>query len=284
MRAAGQQPADVELGGTGRGQAPVDEGQAPGPVGLEGHVHGREVTVQEGRRQGQAGRREGCGVLGQGEHPLAHLARRDLRPVLPPAQGVVHEGRAGVRPDPPRLEQALDGVERGQPVRRRAEERCVQVGDGTEHRPGLLSGDDGLPVEHGVPEVTHDQHAEPVVVVPAVDDRMQHRRRQAVEDASPEEVHLASAGVAGEPHDQVDGRVEALDDHPGAVGEEDTLQRRSGTSVVVDRGAVEGGVEHRAIHGPIMLAGPGWRSTRLGQNDAAPDAPRVGREDLKSVS
>ena len=76
-------------------------------------------------------------------------------------------------------------------------------------------------------------------------------------------LHLATAGVAGEPHDQVDGRVEALDDHPGPVGEEDALQRRSGAAVVVDRGAVKGGVEHRGIHGSIVLAVPGWRSPRL---------------------
>ena len=86
---------------------------------------------------------------------------------------------------------------------------------------------------------------------------MQHRGRQTVEDAPLEEVHLAAAGVAGEPHDQIDGRVEALDHHPGAVGEEDTFQRRSGAAVVVDRGAVEGGVEHRRIHGSILLAGRG---------------------------
>ena len=161
-------------------------------------------------------------------------------------------------------------AERGQPLRRRAEERCVEVSDGTEHRPGLLRGDDGLPAEHGVAEVAHDQHAEPFVVVPAVHDRMQHRGRQAVEDAPLEEVHLAAVGVAGEPHDQVDGGVEALDHDPGPVGEEYALQRRARAAVVIDRCAVEGGVEHRRIHGSIMLAWPGWRSAGVHHCDTGP--------------
>ena len=132
----------------------------------------------------------------------------------------------------------------------------MEVGDGTEHRSGLVAGDDGRPAEHGVPEVSHDQHAAPTLV-PAVHDGMQNRGREVVEDAPPEEVHLAAAGVAGEPHDQIDGRVEALDDHAGTIREEDALQRRSRAAVVIDRAPVEGGVEHRRIHGPIMRAGPG---------------------------
>jgi len=135
----------------------------------------------------------------------------------------------------------------------------VEVGDGREHRPGLLPADDGLPAEHGVPEVTHDQHAASLVVVPAVHDRVQHRRGQPLKGAPQEEDHLAAAGIAGEPHDQIYRRVEALDDHPGTVHEQDTLERRSGAAVVVDRDAVEGGVEHRGIHGSIMRAGTGWR-------------------------
>ena len=122
-------------------------------------------------------------------------------------------------------------------------------------------------LKHRIPEVPHDQHAEPVVVVPAVDDGVQHRGRQTVQGSLLEEVHLAAAGVAREPHDQIDGRVEALDDHPGAVGEEDTFQRRSGAAVVVDRGSVEGGVEHRRIHGSILLASAGQRSRGIHQYD-----------------
>ena len=51
VRAADDEPADVDLGRADRGQTPVDQGQSTGPVGLEGHVHGGQVAVQQGGRQ-----------------------------------------------------------------------------------------------------------------------------------------------------------------------------------------------------------------------------------------
>ena len=139
----------------------------------------------------------------------------------------------------------------------------MEVGDGPEHRPRLGLRDDRLPGEHRVAEVAHDEHPGAVVVVPRVDDGVQDGGRQPVEDAPVHQLDLAAAVVSGQPHHQVVRRVEALDDHPRAVGQHDALERRPGTAVVVDRCAVERGLEHRAIHAPIVLAAAAARSPRI---------------------
>ena len=190
--------------------------------------------MKQGRRQRTAGRGERRGVLSQLEHPLPHVTRGDLGPVLPPSQGVVDEGAARASPDPPWFEEAEEQVERRQRVRRRAEERSVEVSDRSEHRPGLVAADDGLPGEDRVTEVPHHQHTA-AVVVPRIDDRVEHRRGQAVEHATPDELHLPPRRVAGEAHDQIDRRVELLDHDPGTIRQGDALEDSSRTAVVVDR-------------------------------------------------
>ena len=226
-----------------------------------------------------AGRGQGRGVLGQGEHPLPHFTRRDLGPVLPPSQGVVDDRAARVGPDPLRLEQAEERVERCQSVRRGAEERHVEVSDRSEHGPGLVAADDGLPGEDRVTEVPHHQHAAAVVAVPRVDDRMEHRRGQGVEHATPDEVHLPPRRVAGEAHDQIDRRVETLHHDPGAVGEDDALQHRTGTPVVVDRRTVHNAFEERTVHDPMVLARSMFAQTSIltPWRSAPPRASRLAR-------
>ena len=73
----------------------------------------------------------------------------------------------GERAEPTRLEQTDNALEGRQPGGGRVAEGLVQVGDGSEHRRGLLPGDHGLPGEHGITEVSHHEHA-PAVVEPAV--------------------------------------------------------------------------------------------------------------------
>ena len=254
LRAPRQQSPDVELGQPRGDQPPVDEGQASGPVGFEGHVHGREVTVQQGRRaaHGQAAVR-GPGVLSQREHPLPHFARGDLGPVLPSSQGVVDDGAARVGPETPWLEEAEEQVERRQSVRRGAEERSMEVGNHSEHGPGLVAADDGLPGENRITEVPHPQHAA-AVVVPGVDDRMEHRRGQAVEHATPDELHLPPRRVAGEAHDQIDRRVEVLHHHPGTIRQGDAFQDGARTTVVVERRTVDNASQNLTVHDPMVLA------------------------------
>ena len=70
-----EQPAEVHLGRTRGGHAPVDEGQAAGPVRLESHVHRGEVAVQQRAGELLARRDERRGVQGQSEHAVTDLAR-----------------------------------------------------------------------------------------------------------------------------------------------------------------------------------------------------------------
>ena len=74
----------------------------------------------------------------------------------------------------------------------------MEVGNHSEHGPGLVAADDGLPGENRVTEVPHHQHAAAVVAVPRAGDRMSHRRGQAVEAALRDGVDaLAAFGAVG---------------------------------------------------------------------------------------
>jgi hypothetical protein len=100
-------------------------------------------------------------------------------------------------------------------------------------------------------------------VEPAAEDRVPDPRGQSVEEPGLPQLHLAPARVAEHPHEQVGGRVVALDHDPGAVGEQHPLDGRAGAPVVVDGRAAHCGVEDRGIHGSIVLVSGPPRSPRV---------------------